>query len=152
MIRRRSTGGPKKFFSCSTMLGNPIGHVPLTRRQFDDMLKMVKPGLGRIILRSPDHNRLAGFGISLPDQSPHPQIYGHLNSGKLRLFIGLTPACKIRALACGSPTLSGASLATFCAAIFTWLNILPVKWLTIPGPGQSQALDQGSIVLGSPAL
>jgi hypothetical protein len=82
------------------------GHVPLTRRQFDDMLKMVKPGLrpelSFILL---DHNRLAGFGISLPDLNPLIRKFnGHLNLwGKLRLlyWAKYRPARKIRALVVG---------------------------------------------------
>jgi GNAT superfamily N-acetyltransferase len=47
------------------------GHVPLTRRQFDDLLAMIKPclrpGLSFGFL---DGNQLVGFSIVLPDLNP----------------------------------------------------------------------------------
>jgi GNAT superfamily N-acetyltransferase len=67
------------------------GHVPLTRRQFDDTLKMVKPclrpGLAFGFL---DGNRLAGFSIVLPDLNPLiKQFNGRFTLwNKLRLLYG----------------------------------------------------------------
>jgi GNAT superfamily N-acetyltransferase len=82
------------------------GHVPLTRRQFDDLLEMVKPCLrsemAHILL---DHDRLAGFGIALPDLNPLIQKFnGRLTLwGKLRLlyWAKYRPVRKIRALVVG---------------------------------------------------
>ena len=55
----------------NTAWGPNWGHVPLTRRQFDDLLEMIKPclrpGLAFGFL---DCNRLAGFSIVLPDLNP----------------------------------------------------------------------------------
>jgi hypothetical protein len=82
------------------------GHVPLTRRQFDDMLAMVKPCLRRemafVLL---DQDRLAGFGIALPDLNPLiRKLNGRLTLwGKLRLlyWAKYRPIYKIRALVVG---------------------------------------------------
>ena len=65
------------------------GHVPLTRRQFDETFEMVKPclrpGLAYGFL---DQGRLAGFSIILPDLNPLiRQLNGRLTLwGKLRLL------------------------------------------------------------------
>jgi hypothetical protein len=82
------------------------GHVPLTRRQFDDMLEMVKPCLRQeLAFGLLDHNRMIGFGISLPDLNPLIQkLNGRLTIwGKLRLlyWAKYRPVHKIRALIVG---------------------------------------------------
>jgi hypothetical protein len=82
------------------------GHVPLTRRQFDEMLEMVKPclrpGLAYGFL---DGNRLAGFNIILPDLNPLIQkLNGRLTLwGKLRLLYEAKyrTVRKVRALVLG---------------------------------------------------
>jgi hypothetical protein len=82
------------------------GHVPLTRRQFDDMLEMVKPclrpGLAFGFL---DGNRLAGFSIILPDLNPLIHKFnGRLTFwGKLRLLYAAKyqPVRKARAMVLG---------------------------------------------------
>ena len=82
------------------------GHVPLTRRQFDEMFEMVKPCLRRelayVLL---DQGRLAGFGIGLPDLNPLLQkLNGRLNLwDKLRLlyWAKYRPIHKVRALVVG---------------------------------------------------
>jgi hypothetical protein len=82
------------------------GHVPLTRRQFDDMLEMVKPCLrpemAYVLL---DHDRVAGFGIGLPDLNPLIKKFnGRLTLwGKLRLlyWAKYRPVRKIRAMVMG---------------------------------------------------
>jgi hypothetical protein len=82
------------------------GHVPLTRRQFDEMLEMVKPclrpGIAFILL---DHDRVAGFGIALPDLNPlFKKLNGRLTFwGKLRLlyWAKYRPLRKIRAMVIG---------------------------------------------------
>jgi hypothetical protein len=82
------------------------GHVPLTRRQFDEMFEMVKPCLRRelayVLL---DQGRLAGFGIGLPDLNPLLQkLNGRLTFwGKLRLlyWAKYRPIHKVRALVVG---------------------------------------------------
>ena len=82
------------------------GHVPLTRRQFDDMLEMVKPclrpELAYVLL---DQGRLAGFGIGLADLNPLIQkLNGRLTLwGKLRLlyWAKYRPVHKVRALVVG---------------------------------------------------
>jgi len=82
------------------------GHVPLTRRQFDDMLEMVRPclrpGLAYGFL---DGNRLTGFSIALPDLNPLVQkLNGRLTLwGKLRLlyWAKYRPVHKIRAMVLG---------------------------------------------------
>jgi hypothetical protein len=82
------------------------GHVPLTRRQFNDMLAMVKPCLrpemAYVLL---DQDRVAGFGIGLPDLNP---LFRRLNGrltlwGKLRLlyWAKFRPLRKIRAMVVG---------------------------------------------------
>jgi hypothetical protein len=82
------------------------GHVPLTRRQFDNMLEMVKPCLrpemAFVLL---DHDRVAGFGIGLPDLNP---LIRKLNGrftlwGKLRLlyWAKYRPLRKVRAMVVG---------------------------------------------------
>ena len=82
------------------------GHVPLTRRQFDDMFAMVKPCLRpemAYVLLDDDH--VAGFGISLPDLNPLiRQFNGRLTLwGKLRLlyWAKYRPVKKIRAMVVG---------------------------------------------------
>ena len=82
------------------------GHVPLTRRQFDDMFAMVKPclrpGMAYVLL---DDGRVAGFGIALPDLNPLiRQLNGRLTLwGKLRLlyWAKYRPVTKIRAMVVG---------------------------------------------------
>jgi len=82
------------------------GHVPLTRRQFDEMLAMVRPCLrpemSYVLL---DHDRVAGFGIGLPDLNPLIQkLNGRLTLwGKLRLlyWAKYRPVRKIRAMVVG---------------------------------------------------
>jgi hypothetical protein len=82
------------------------GHVPLTRRQFDDMLKNVKPCLRRemafVLL---DDDRVAGFAIGLPDLNPlFRQLNGRLTLwGKLRLlyWAKFRPLRKVRAMVVG---------------------------------------------------
>jgi hypothetical protein len=81
-------------------------HVPLTRRQFNDMLEMVKPCLrpemAYVLL---DHDRVVGFGIGLPDLNPLiRKLNGRLNLwGKLRLlyWAKYRPVRKIRAMVVG---------------------------------------------------
>jgi len=82
------------------------GHVPLTRRQFNEMLAMVKPCLrpemAYIIL---DQHRLAGFGVALPDLNPLIRtLNGRLTFwGKLRLlyWAKYRPVHKVRAMVVG---------------------------------------------------
>ena len=82
------------------------GHVPLTRRQFDEILEMVKPclrpGLSNGFLV---HDRLAGFCIILPDLNPLiRKLNGRLTLwGKLRLLYEAKyrPARKVRAMVMG---------------------------------------------------
>jgi hypothetical protein len=82
------------------------GHVPLTRRQFDDMFTMVKPclrlGLAYVLL---DDDRVAGFCISLPDLNPLIQKFnGRLTLwGKLRLlyWAKYRPVRRVRSLVVG---------------------------------------------------
>jgi GNAT superfamily N-acetyltransferase len=82
------------------------GHVPLTRRQFDDTLKMVKPclrpGLAFGFL---DGDRLAGFSIVLPDLNPLiKQFNGRFTLwDKLRLLYGAKYQAvrKVRAMVLG---------------------------------------------------
>ena len=80
--------------------------MPLTRRQFDEMLAMVKPclrpAIAYVLL---DHDRLAGSGIGLPDLNPLiRQLNGSLTFwGKLRLLYGAKyrPLSKVRAMVVG---------------------------------------------------
>ena len=82
------------------------GHVPLTRRQFQDLLDQIKivlrPGLVSLAL---DGDRLVGFGIALPDLNPAVQkLNGRLSLwGKLRLLYEAKykPVHKIRAMVVG---------------------------------------------------
>ena len=82
------------------------GHVPLTRRQFQDFLDQIKlllrPQLVNLVL---DHDRLVGFGICLPDINPLIQkLNGRLSLwGKLRLLYEAKyrPIHKLRALVIG---------------------------------------------------
>ena len=82
------------------------GHVPLTRRQFDDMLEMVKPclrpELAYVLL---DQDRVAGFGIGLADLNPLVKKFnGRLTLwGKLRLlyWAKYRPIHKLRAMVVG---------------------------------------------------
>jgi GNAT superfamily N-acetyltransferase len=82
------------------------GHVPLTRRQFQDQFDQVKillrPQLAHLAL---DHDRLVGFGISLPDLNPLiKKLHGRLTLwGKLRLLYEAKykPVQRIRALVVG---------------------------------------------------
>jgi hypothetical protein len=96
-----------QVFQLFNVAWEPIwGHVPLTRRQFDEMLEMVKPCLrpemAHILL---DHNRVAGFGIALPDLNPLiRQLNGRLTLwGKLRLlyWAKYRPIHKVRAMVVG---------------------------------------------------
>ena len=82
------------------------GHVPLTRRQFDEMFDMVKPCLRpEMAFALLDQDRVAGFGISLPDLNPLiRKLNGRLTLwGKLRLFYWAKyrPVTKIRAMVVG---------------------------------------------------
>lgn len=82
------------------------GHVPLTRRQFDEMLAIVKPCLRpELSFALLDHNRVIGFSIMLPDLNPLIQkLNGRLTLwGKLRLLYEAKyrPVCKMRALVLG---------------------------------------------------
>ena len=82
------------------------GHVPLTRRQFQDLFDQVKiclrPQLAHLVL---DHDRLVGFGIGLPDLNPLvKELDGRLTLwGKLRLLYvaKYKPVEQIRALVVG---------------------------------------------------
>ena len=82
------------------------GHVPLTRRQFDDMFEMVKPclrpGMAYALL---DDDRMIGFSIALPDLNPLiRKLNGRLTLwGKLRLlyWAKYRPLHKIRAMMVG---------------------------------------------------
>jgi len=82
------------------------GHVPLTRRQFDDMFEIVKPclrlGMAYVLL---DGDQTAGFCISLPDLNPLiRKLNGRLTLwGKLRLlyWAKYRPVHKARALVVG---------------------------------------------------
>jgi len=82
------------------------GHVPLTRRQFDDSLEMIKPclrpGLAFGFL---DGNRLAGFSIVLPDLNPLIRTFNGRFTlwDKLRLLYGAKyqSVRKVRALVLG---------------------------------------------------
>jgi hypothetical protein len=82
------------------------GHVPLTRRQFDDMFEIIKPclrlGMAYALL---DGDRAAGFCISLPDLNPLiRKLNGRLTLwGKLRLlyWAKYRPVRKARALVVG---------------------------------------------------
>jgi hypothetical protein len=96
-----------QVFQLFNVAWEPIwGHVPLTRRQFDEMLEMVRPCLrpemAHILL---DHNRVAGFGIALPDLNPLiRQLNGRLTLwGKLRLlyWAKYRPIHKVRAMVVG---------------------------------------------------
>jgi hypothetical protein len=95
------------IFQLFNVAWEPIwGHVPLTRRQFDEMLEMVRPCLrpemAYILL---DHNRVAGFGIGLPDLNPLiRKLNGRLTLwGKLRLlyWAKYRPVHKVRAMVVG---------------------------------------------------
>jgi hypothetical protein len=96
-----------EIFQLFNVAWEPIwGHVPLTRRQFDGMLEMVRPCLrpemAYILL---DHNRVAGFGIALPDLNPLiRKLNGRLTLwGKLRLlyWAKYRPIHKVRAMVVG---------------------------------------------------
>jgi hypothetical protein len=96
-----------EVFQLFNVAWEPIwGHVPLTRRQFEEMLEMVKPCLrlemAYILL---DHNRVAGFGIGLPDLNPLiRKLNGRLTLwGKLRLlyWAKYRPIHKVRAMVVG---------------------------------------------------
>jgi hypothetical protein len=82
------------------------GHVPLTRRQFDEIFEMVRPclrpELAFVVL---DHDRVVGFTIGLPDLNPliH-KLNGNLTLwGKLRLlyWAKYRPIHKVRAMVVG---------------------------------------------------
>lgn len=82
------------------------GHVPLTRRQFDEMFEMVKPCLRpEMAYALLDDDHLAGFGIGLPDLNPLIRKFnGRLTLwGKLRLlyWAKYRPVRKIRAMVVG---------------------------------------------------
>ncbi len=82
------------------------GHVPLTRRQFDEMLEMVKPCLRpEMAFALLDNGHVAGFGIGLPDLNPLiRQFNGRLSLwNKLRLlyWAKYRPVRKIRAMVVG---------------------------------------------------
>jgi GNAT superfamily N-acetyltransferase len=82
------------------------GHIPLTRRQFDEMFEMVKPCLRPELAHALlDGDRLAGFAIALPDLNPLiRKLNGRLTLwGKLRLLYEgkYQPIRKIRAMVVG---------------------------------------------------
>jgi hypothetical protein len=65
------------------------GHLPLTRRQFDDLLENLKPLLRPdLVLFLLDNDRLVGFSIFIPDINPFIQtLNGRLNLwDKLKFF------------------------------------------------------------------
>lgn len=82
------------------------GHVPLTRRQFDnlfnDLKHLLRPGLAFMLLAG---NRLVGFTITVPDINPLvKELNGQLSLwGKLRLlyWAKFKPVRKIRGLVMG---------------------------------------------------
>jgi hypothetical protein len=82
------------------------GHVPLTRRQFDEIFGMIKPCLRpEMAFVALDHDRVVGFSIGLPDLNPliH-ELNGNLTLwGKLRLlyWAKYRPIHKVRALVVG---------------------------------------------------
>jgi hypothetical protein len=82
------------------------GHVPLTRKQFDYMMREVKPLLRPQLLQlALDGDRMVGFGIGLPDLNPLVQkLNGRLTLwGKLRLWYAARfgPIRKVRGLVLG---------------------------------------------------
>jgi hypothetical protein len=82
------------------------GHVPLTWRQFEYFMTAVKPLLRpEYSFMLLDKDRLAGFGIALPDINPVvKEIDGNLNLwGKLRLWYAAkyAPVRRIRCLVVG---------------------------------------------------
>jgi hypothetical protein len=82
------------------------GHVPLTRRQFDEIFEMVKPCLRpEMAFVALDHGRVVGFSISLPDLNPLiRELNGHLTLwGKLRLlyWAKYRPIHKVRGMVVG---------------------------------------------------
>ena len=82
------------------------GHVPLTRRQFREMLDMIKPllrpELAHILVEG---DRMVGFGIGLPDLNPLiRKLNGELSLwGKLQLlyWAKYRPIRKVRAMVIG---------------------------------------------------
>jgi len=82
------------------------GHIPLTKRQFQDVFKELRPLLRpELIDLIMDGDRIGAFIISIPDINPSIQkLHGHLSVwGKLRLFheARFKPARKIRTLLLG---------------------------------------------------
>ena len=82
------------------------GHVPLTRRQFDEMFEMVRPCLRpEMAFVALDQDRVVGFAIGLPDLNPLiRELNGRLNLwGKLRLlyWAKYRPIHKVRAMVVG---------------------------------------------------
>jgi GNAT superfamily N-acetyltransferase len=82
------------------------GHVPLTWRQFHEMLEMVKPCLrSEMAFVVLDHDHVVGFSVGLPDLNPLIQkLNGRLTLwGKLRLlyWARYRPIHKVRAMVVG---------------------------------------------------
>ncbi|HIJ75906.1 MAG TPA: hypothetical protein HPP81_04240 [Deltaproteobacteria bacterium] len=82
------------------------GHIPLTKRQFQDVFKELRPLLRpELIDLIMDGDRIAAFLITIPDLNPSIQkLNGHLSVwSKLRLFYEarFKPARKLRALLLG---------------------------------------------------
>ncbi len=82
------------------------GHIPLTKRQFQDVFKDLRPLLRpELIDLIMDGNRIAAFIITIPDLNPSIQkLNGHLSVwSKLRLFYEarFKPARKIRTILLG---------------------------------------------------
>ncbi len=82
------------------------GHIPLTKRQFQDVFKELRPLLRpELIDLIKDGDRIAAFIITIPDLNPSIQkLNGHLPIwSKLRLFYEakFKPARKVRTLLLG---------------------------------------------------
>ena len=82
------------------------GHIPLTKRQFEDVFKELRPLLRpELIDLIKDGDRIAAFIITIPDLNPSIQkLNGHLPIwSKLRLFYEakFKPAHKVRTLLLG---------------------------------------------------
>ena len=134
------------------------GHVPFTRRQFDEIIAMVKPclrpGLAYAFL---DNDRLAGFSIILPDLNPLiRQLNGRLTLwGKLRLLYEAKyrRVHKVRAMVLGISQPYQRRRLHHALILRSYINLVkqtPCDYgRSFPDPGQSQALDQGSAGLWS---
>jgi hypothetical protein len=82
------------------------GHIPLTKRQFEDVFKELRPLLRtELIDVIMDGDRIAAFIITIPDLNPSIQkLNGHLSIwSKMRLFYEakFKPARKVRTLLLG---------------------------------------------------